>query len=224
MHKTHIITLLSLLLSGCSYTQFLPGAPTSAPPTATATATIYMTPTQTASITPTQPTQTFTSTPTLLYPNGTPEPSLTPSPLPTLWIIATASGDLATAASQPLVGNGPFQTVLVGGKQLFWGSCEPSSVKVTVQVAHEVPAAIVLIMLRLQGVKTGDTTEWGGGAIMDKQDNGVFTYTLTAKSFTHYREYLQALGQYQFVALDANRQRLGASTQYLNNLTIAPCP
>ncbi len=221
MHKARLITLLSLLLSGCSYTELLPPTPTTIPSTASATATIYMTPTQTASITATQPTPTFTGTPTLVYPNGTPVPSLTASPPATLWRLATTS---ATAIVQPLGGNGPFKTILVSGKQLYWGTCNPSTIKAAVQVADEVPAFGVMIMLRLKDVKTGDTTDWGGGAIMDKQGNGLFTYTLTAKSFTHYRDYMQALGQYQFVAYDANLKRLGASTEYLNNLTIAPCP
>ena len=59
---------------------------------------------------------------------------------------------------------------------------------------------------------------------MDKHGDGVFTYALTAKSFTHYKEHTQAWGQYQFIAYDANLKRVGASTEYLNNLTIAQCP
>jgi hypothetical protein len=135
-----------------------------------------------------------------------------------------AATDTATEVIQPLLGSGPFSTILMSDKHLYWGSCTPSSINATVKLVDGFQAFGVMIMLRLQDVQSGATTEWGGGAIMDKQGNGVFTYTLTAKSFTHYKEYLQALGQYQFVAYDANLHRIGASTQYLNDLRIARCP
>jgi hypothetical protein len=180
-----------------------------------------MTPTQTASITPTQPTPTFTLTPTLIYLNGTPIPSATITPPPTLFILASQS---ATPAAQPLLGNGPFSAILMPGKELMWGGCEPSSLLATVKLADGVPAAGVMIMLRLQDVVSGEHTSWGGGAIMDKQGSGVFTYTLTAHSFTHYREFKKAYGQFQFVAYDRSLQRIGASTEYLSNLTISLCP
>jgi hypothetical protein len=220
-----MIAVLGLLISGCSYTDFtrlLPAVPSPLPPPATATPTIYLAPTKTAAFTPTQPTPTFTSTPTLIYLNGRPAaPSLTPDATTAPAVLLSST---PTDAAQPLLGNGPFSTILVSGRQLYWGSCEPSAIKATVKVAPEVGAFGVLIMLRLKDTKTDDTTDWGGGAIMDKQGNGVFTYTLTAKSFTHYRDYLKAWGQYQFVAYDANLHRLGGSAEYLSNLTIEPCP
>jgi hypothetical protein len=220
MHKARFFVLLSLLLSGCSYTDLLRLAPTNIPPAVTATATIFVTPSQTASVTPTQPTPTFTSTPTLIYPNGTPPPSPTATPVFTASIPATAT---ETEVAQPLLGSGPFSTILISDKQLVWGTCTPSSVTATVQLANGVPAFGVMIMLRLQDTATGEITAWGGGAIMDKQGNGVFTYDLTAKSFTHYKEHAQAWGQYQFIAYDANLKRVGTSTVYLNNLTISQC-
>ncbi|MGE5074157.1 MAG: hypothetical protein ACM3MF_12070 [Anaerolineae bacterium] len=219
-----LMLLTAVLLSGCSYTDILallPATPTSAPPTSSPTATVYLTPTETPTITPTLPTPTFTLTPTLIYPNGTPVPSATITPPPTAFILASQS---PTAAAQPLLGSGPFSTILVSGQKLNWGGCEPSSVTATVKLADGVPAAGVLIMLRLQDVAGTEHTSWGGGAIMAKQGGGVFSYTLTPESFTHYREFKAAYGQYQFVAYDRNLQRLGASTEYLSNLTISRCP
>jgi hypothetical protein len=223
MKTVALIAVLGLCLSGCSFTGLLPAAPSPVPP-ASATATIQKTPATTPTITPTQPTPTFTTTPTLIYLNGQPAPSLTPSPEATRWVVTGAATLSPTAAVQPLVGNGPFSAILVPGPKLYWGDCEPSSINVTVKVADGVPAHSVLIFLRLQDPNTNDTTQWGGGAIMQRQDGGVFTYALTAKAFEHYREYLKAWGQYQFVALDSHLQRIGASTQYLNSLTIEPCP
>ncbi len=219
-----LICVFGVVSTGCSYTdimKLLPATPTAVPPTMTPTATIYMTPTETPTVTPTQPTPTFTLTPTMIYPNGTPLPTDTETPEPTLYIMASAS---ATEAPQPLVGNGPFSAVVVSGSKLFWGTCEPSSVTVTVQLMSGVPALGVIIELRLQDVTTQETTQWGGGAIMDNKGNGVFTYTLSAQNFEHYREFKQAWGQYQFVAYKKVLVHVGSSQLYLNNLTIAPCP
>ncbi len=220
MKKAGLIALISLLLSGCSYSDLRSFLPTPVPPTPTATATIYLSPTASPTITPTQPTPTFTLTPTLVYPNGTPIPSATPRPDSTLWIVPTGT---VTPEEQPLLGNGPFASVIVPGKELFWGSCEPNMMKVAVQLQSGVKAVGVVMALRLQDTQSSEHTEWGQ-AIMDKQGDGVFTYDLTAKAFTHYREYALAYGQYQFIAYTTGLAHVGSSQVYLNNLTIKPCP
>jgi hypothetical protein len=117
-----------------------------------------------------------------------------------------------------------FTTILISGGSIYWGDCEPSSVKITAHITNLANIRVVTIWLRLANKTTGDTTDWGGGAIMNDEGQGNFTYTLTAKSFSHYREYINAWGQYQLVASDINLQRIGASAQYLNNITVAPCP
>lgn len=223
MNKLRLSLLICALLSGCSYSDItsLIATETPLPPPPTETATVYVTPSTTPTITPTQPTPTFTLTPTLIYLNGTPVPSATVTPMNTPYLPPRSS---ATPGSQPQVGNGPFTSITVSGSQLMWGGCEPSSVQATVKVTAGVPAAVVTIWLRLQSVSTGETTQWGGGAIMDKKGGGVFTYTLVPSNFEHYREFPKAWGQYQFVASDARLQRLGASGLFLNSLTISQCP
>jgi hypothetical protein len=220
-----LFVILSLLLAGCSFADVLALLPGTATPSPTATATIYMSPTATPTLTPTQPTPTFTSTPTLIYPNGAPASTASTTPPATVYVVPTTTATIQ-ALSLSLQGNGPFSTILVPGNQLFWGSCDPHFLKVAVKVASSVPAAGVLIELRLQDLKTGDHTEWGGGAIMDNAGDGVFTYTLTAQSFEHYRDYAKAWGQYQFVAYNYNPglHRLDASGQFLKSLVIQPCP
>jgi hypothetical protein len=223
MKKAVLIALVSLLLSGCSYTDVLSLLPTPLPPTATATATIYLSPTITPSITPTQPTPTFTLTPTLVYPNGSPVPTSTPKPEATLWVLSTGTAEATALPEQPLLGNGPFSTILVPGKELFWGSCEPNTLKITVQLASSVKAVGVVMALRLQDTRSAEHTAWGQ-AIMDKHDGGVFTYELTAEAFTHYREFKSAWGQYQFIAYTTGLNHVGSTQVYNNSLTIKPCP
>ncbi len=227
MRQAGLISLLSLVLSGCSFTALLPATPTVPPPPPSPTATIYVSPTDTPTITPTQPTATFTDTPTLIYEGGTPTASATPLATDTLLVFGTdteTSTATGIAPVLPLLGNGIFTRIAVSGSTLFWGSCEPSSVLATVHAADPAQVRDVLVFLRLSDAATGATTEWGGGAIMTSDQQGNFTYSLTAENFTHYREYGSAWGQFQFVALNAQKQRIGASGLYLNNLKIAPCP
>ncbi len=224
MKKVGIVALIGLLLTGCSYTDIMNLLTTpTVPPLPTDTATIYVTPSDTPTITPTLPTPTFTLTPTLIYPNGTPVPTFTVTPLATPYIVASP---IATTGPLPMPGidKGPFASIVVSGSQLKWGGCEPSSVTATVKVSPGIPAAVVTMWLRLQDVSSGETTDWGGGAIMNKQGGGVYTYNLTAENWEHYREFTRAWGQYQFVASDSQLHRLGGSGLYLNSLTISHCP
>lgn len=214
--------LFLFLLSGCSNAIFQPPSPTLQE---NIMPTIIHSPTRTSTITPTLPTPTFTSTPTLIYSDTTPtiqsldEPSGTPgsifSPSPT----STETPPVITIPQDSL-----FTSIDISGDQIFWGVCAPSFVKITTHIDNLSNIHTVTLWLRLENKSTGDTTEWGGGAIMNNEDQGNFTYTLSAKSFSHYREYLNAWGQYQLVASDIHLKRVGASSQYKNNLTIAPCP
>ena len=223
MKKAVLIALIAVLLSGCSYTDVLSLLPTPLPPTATATATFYVSPTVTPSITPTQPTPTFTLTPTLIYPNGTPVPSSTPRPAATLWVLSTGTVEPTTPPDQPLLGNGPFSSILVPGKELLWGSCDPTEMKITVQLDPNVRAVGVVMALRLQDTQSTEHTAWGQ-AVMTKHDGGVYTYNLTAQSFTHYREFKSAWGQYQFIAYTSGLEHVGSSQVYQQSLTIKRCP
>ena len=222
MKAYRFIPILCMFLSGCSYAILFPPTPTHHPPAASATPTTIITSTWTSTITPTLPTPTFTSTPTLIYlgPSATIGPATdTPgsifSPTPTF----TETPPVVTIPQDSF-----FTTIAVSGDHIFWGACEPSSVKLTTHINDLSKVHAVTVWLRLENKTTNDTTEWGGGAIMDDDGQGNFTYTLTAKSFSHYREYLNAWGQYQLVASDRSLSRIAGSAQYLNNITVGPCP
>ncbi len=60
---------------------------------------------------------------------------------------------------------------------------------------------------------------------MDDDGQGNFTYTLTAKLLQLIIGSIRdAWGQYQLVASDRSLARIAGSAQYLNNITVGPCP
>lgn len=217
MKKASFLLVLSLLLSSCSAMPLFPPTSTPAPPTATFTLTVYVSPTVTPSITPTQPTPTFTDTPTLIYSGPTPTPSSTPQPTGTIGLLITEVSVQGTPES------GLFTSIQISGNQIFWGSCKQTFVTFKAHVIDP-KAQLVTIWLRLQDKNSDESTDWGGGAIMDGDGNGTFTYILTYKNISHYSEFKSAWVQYQLVASDKKLNRIGATRLYLNNLSIAPCP
>lgn len=217
MKKTALLPVFGLFLSACSYTILLPSTSTPAPPTATFTQTVYVSPTTTPSITPTQPTPTFTDTPTLIYSGPTATPSTTPQPTSTIGFLSTEVSSQLTPESKA------FSSVQISGNQIFWGSCK-SSVTVKARVADAVKAQLVTLWIRLRDRNSTDETEWGGGAIMSSDGKGTFTYILSYENISHYSIFKSAWVQYQLVASDKKLNRLGATRVYLNTITLAPCP
>ncbi len=218
-----IIPLLCLLLSGCSYTFLFPPTPTNPPLAASATPTDLVTPTWTSTITPIPPTPTFTDTPTLIYLGPTPTtenltgtPGSIFSPTPTF----TETSAVLTIPPQDSF----FVSIKISGDHVYWGSCDSPSVKIMTHIADMSKVHTVTLWLRLENKKTGDATGWGGGAIMNDDGGGNFSYNLTAKSFNHYNEFVDAWGQYQLVASDRSLARIAGSSQFMNSLTVAACP
>jgi hypothetical protein len=235
MIKKSVILLLSLLLSACAYPILANTNATNSQVSAQDTTSQILTTSQTSTLIPTLPTATFTQTPTLIHLD--PTPTMTPEGIsietitPVLVSTEAVATNLISTQNmtetppiQTVPKNSLFTTIAISGGRIFWGVCEPSYVKVTAHIDDLSKVYIVTIWLRLANKKTGDTTDWGGGAIMNDDGKGNFAYSLTAKSFSHYREYSDAWGQYQLVASDRNLDRIGASAQYLNNLSVAPCP
>ncbi len=218
MRLTTLIVFASLLLSACSYTDLLPATPTLPPAKPVPTGTVSLTPSKTPTLTPTQPTPTFTATPTLIYAGPTATVSDTPEPTGTLALIATKNLLVLVPES------GAFASLSISTNAIFWGACEPSSVRFTAQTVGGLGTHTVLLFLRLKDRNSDQATEWGAGAIMDSDDNRVFTYTVTLQSLTHYRDFKSAWVQFQLVGTDRAMHVTGRTQQFLENLSIAPCP
>jgi hypothetical protein len=206
-------------LAGCSYSDFVPVAPPISAPALEPTWASSPLPSATATSASLLMTATFTATPTLVQ--------MSSSPVATQTTFAAQTG-IPLAIGTPLVQSigtpdAIFVRVQITSGSIFWGICKPDSSTVDVKVADPVAVHRVLLALRLQGKKTGDTTPWGGYAIMNDEGQGTFTYRLTARSFSHYGDYLSAWGQMQLIALDRLLRVVGRSSQFLQTLSLAPC-
>jgi hypothetical protein len=225
MKVFRLIPLLCIFLSGCSYSFLFAPTPTNPPLAPSATPTEILTPSSTSTITPIPLTATFTETPTLIYLGPSPTTAGTDSPTGTPGsIFSPTPTSTETPPVLTIPQNSFFKTITISGDHILWGACEPSSVKITAHINDISNVHTVTLWLRLENKKTGEATEWGGGAIMNDEGNGDFTYNVTAKSFNHYREFTDAWGQYQLVASDRSLARIAGSSQYMNNLTVSACP
>ncbi|NWG07366.1 MAG: hypothetical protein HXY35_11855 [Chloroflexi bacterium] len=232
MKKFMPVLLITALLSGCSslgpLLQFA-STPTPPPPTET------FTPAPTVTQFPTQDlfaTSTFTPTsivPTSDDPTGevaepTVDPSLpteTPEPLPTF---APPSNINSGTYFTPT--NKGFLAVLISNNSLYWneGPCMPRSVKFSAFVEDLVNTDKVLLFMRLREKKnTLNLTDWGGGAIMLKADNGSFNYTVTPRNISKYYSFKDAWLEYQLVALTEDNLVIGRTQIYDRNISLIRC-
>ncbi len=218
MKKTALLFALGLFALSCSVSD-VSGLilTTPAAPLPSSTSTIYVTPGETATITATLPTPTFTNTPTFIYSGPTDTPSDTPLPTTTVGAL-TSNG----AALTPQLGFG-FSSVQISGELILYGKCQPNSVKFSATVTDPANVATVTIWVRLVDTITGEYTDWGGGAIMDGDNRGNFTYDYGFASIPHYHDFLSAYVQYQLVAKNSQFKDLGRTQPYLHNILLKPC-
>ena len=226
MKKIALISALVLMLLACSVSDVSNIMSPLFTPTAlpSATNTLYVTPTDTPTITETLPTPTFTGTPTLLGSGFTATPSETASPT------ADAVASALTGTSPVNAGNSAttpeyvgFTSVQISGNVLRWGGCEPSSITFTADVIDPLQVTSVTLWIRLISQSGSESTKWETGAIMNGDSLGHYTYTLTVKNVSHYDEYIGGWLQYQIVARDSNGTDVGRTQPYLNSITLSPC-
>lgn len=227
MKKILPVLLITALLSGCSSLApllQLAATPTAAPPTET------FTPAPTVTSVPTQDlfaTATFTVTSIMSSANDgevevTEDPSNpddTPTPLPT-FAPPPNTGNYFTPKNEG------FLAVLISNNVLYWnaGPCMPRSVKFSAFVADLVNTDKVLLFMRLREKKnTLNITDWGGGAIMSRAENGSFNYTVTPKNISKYYRFKDAWVEYQLVAINEDNLVVGRTQVYDRNVSLVRC-
>ncbi|MGA7192794.1 MAG: hypothetical protein WBW94_04120 [Anaerolineales bacterium] len=230
MKKIALISALVMTLLACSISDVSSILTPLAKPTPLpiATNTVYVAPSDTPTITATLPTPTFTGTPTLVGGGFTATPTLTST---NLTETPAVTGSPMDTTSTSIIGGLSlvtplgvgFTSVKISGNILKWGGCEPSSITFTARVADPINEVAVLWFYRLKSPTTGDMSKWEGGGIMNGDETGTFTYTVTVKNITNYRDYPDAWLQYQLVALDVHFNHVGYTQPYLSSITIAAC-
>ena len=221
--KRSVIVVLVLLLAGCSvlpdlsFLQTPTLAPTVPPqPTATPfglpasnTPDVFVINTEEPTTTPLTDTPALTFTPTKTY-TPTNRPTITLEPVdPSLF---TPSPNL-------------FISVQRSTSQLVWGStCDGArSIKFTVQVVPSPKLRWVLLFIKLQDKYDAYSTEWGAGAILSDNDQGIYFYTIELDQIARYRNFENAWLQYQFVALNKSRDAIGRSVVSRNEVSLTHC-
>jgi hypothetical protein len=218
-----MIFILALLVVACSTSTLFPTAPTPLPP-----ATAIPLPTETLpvasapmpSTTPTEePSPTFTVTP-MSMDTATVAPTNT-----TVSLTAVQPTSTSTSQIQPTPQGPVFESVMTSGTQIYWGrSCTANSVTFTAQVASGFDVASVQLFIRLQSQIRILPAPWNIPITMHNDGLGTFTYDLAARGITHFDEFQLAWVQYQLVAVNSQKQTVGRTQVYENNLTITQCP
>lgn len=222
MKKIAPILLLVLILSGCSGLSpilSLIASPTPGIPTKTRTPqpTVTLIPTRDLFATTTPTPVTFTPTETPLVPDQLPTqtrlPSLTAPP------VSTSNIEFYTPQSQG------FVAVLISNYVLYYntGACSPRSLTITAFVQDLVHTDTVLLFMRLR--EKSDTMllgEWSAGEMLEN-DNGSYSYEVTAVKLRKYYWFRDAWLEYQLVTYDKNRVELARTQIYDRNISLIMC-
>jgi hypothetical protein len=91
----------------------------------------------------------------------------------------------------------------------------------TVQLARRL--RYVTLWYRLQDKYSSHHTDWGGGAIFNDNDQGLYWYTLELSQIQQYRYFEDAWFQYQLVASTASQKVLGRSVVSRNEVSLTHC-
>jgi hypothetical protein len=215
MKKTIMISLMVLMLTACT----VPDASSilsviyTPTPLPSSTSTIYVTPSSTPTITATLPTPTFTETPTLIGDIFTETPAPTDTP--------------TSAFNSPIGGTGSlttpqyfgFTAIQISSNSIRWGGCQPSSVTFQAHLLNPSQITSVMVWFRLKNPGSGESTEWHG-AIMNGDDTGGYTYTLSVTNIPHYQEY--AANSWLQFQITTNIKSV-RTQPYLNSIMISQC-
>jgi len=229
MKKFIQVLLIAILLAGCSG---LPGFPallatqTSPPHSDTPTAFISETPipTQNLFATATPTPMTFTPTPTslgaeLFTPTSTETSFPTDIPTPDIPLDPEDSGYFTPQ-------NRGFLGILISNNTMYWneGPCSPREIKVSAFVEDLINTHHVFLFTRLREKKnTLNVTKWNAGALMSKEDNGSFNYTIHTFNLRRYYYFVDAWLEYQLVAVNEEQQVIGRTGIYDRNISLVRC-
>jgi hypothetical protein len=211
--KINILLLCSFVLTACSFStqqQVVTAAPTR-----------VLSPTPTASITPTRPTPTFTLTPTLV---GYKSPTPTPEDTATLTATVTSAFDSITPSTPtPFVKMDGFTSIKTSSHVFYRGQeCSPTSVNFTAVTPNSTNAEFVVLFTRFVSQSTGAKSEWTS-ITMESDGRGTFTHDLVPQEMKAADSYIDPWVQFQFVATDIKSNEVGRTDIFDKQLSLQAC-
>lgn len=162
---------------------------------------------------------TFTPTSTSLIPDL---PTETPQPLPTFSPQIVSNLDPNSYFNRDV----GFVGILFSNPVLYWnsGPCQTRQIEMSVFVEDTVNTENVYMFLRpREKSNTLLLGEWSAGAQMLRAENGSFTYKIRPINIRKYYNFLDAWLEYQFVAVNKDRQVIGRTQVYERNLSLQMC-
>jgi len=156
-----------------------------------------------------------------------PAPVVSPTPGPTATAIPAASlptmtVQLEPTATQPDLGE-LFSKISRSSAALHM-KCDPQEVifDVTVKSAD---VKGVAFFFRMKDKNTGLVNPWSNGENMRSAGNNIFEFIFQASAIPEEARYKEGWVQYQFVGIDKNRQSIGHSQIFSNDLSFTiSCP
>jgi hypothetical protein len=222
MKKVLPVVLMIILLSSCSSLSPIidlivsPTPPPADTPTPQPTVTRIPTRDLFATLTPTPVTFTPTETPFIPDQPATATPSLVSTIPPP----STVQGSTLFTP----VNNG-FLTVLISSGVIYWntGPCAPRSLTVTAYVGDLVHTDKVYLWMRAR--EKSDTMllgDWSSGEML-QDENGSFSYTVTALSIRKYIHFRNAWIEYQLISYDEDSKELARTQIYERSMSLILC-
>jgi hypothetical protein len=148
----------------------------------------------------------------------TPVPTFTPTFRPTITLEPL---DPTLFTPSPNI----FLNVQRSTSQIVWGyTCTGDrSIRFIAQVQPVRRLRYVTLWYRLQDKYSSHSTQWGGGAIMSDNDQGMYFYDLDLSQIHNYRRFQDAWLQYQLVGSTATQRVLGRSVVSRTDVSLTNC-
>jgi hypothetical protein len=162
---------------------------------------------------------TFTPTDNSLIPDL---PTDTPEPLPDFSAQFITNLDPNSYFNKSV----GFAGIIYSSPILYWnsGPCQTRAIDMSVFVEDVVNTKDVYMYLRpREKSNTLLVGEWSAGAQMLKAENGSFNYKIRTFNIRKYYNFRDAWLEYQFVAVNEDREIIGRTPVYQRNLTLQMC-
>jgi hypothetical protein len=157
----------------------------------------------------------ITITPTL---TETPTPVITDTPT----ITETPTATITETATPTLIPEALTFSPGLSGSVFYYGSCQPNSVEVAVQLSNMANVKHVELYLRLLDQNSSDSTKWDSYSVMNPKGDGLFRTVVKSSTIPGADRFGKATVLYQFIVIGTNGKVLARSESY-GDLSLSAC-